>query len=68
MRLCSLFFVNLTCFQGEPQDHFKFSTVAKMSGMAKHVIKAGKVDPGDWVTLPMNFACIPELTLTRLLG
>ena len=36
--------------------------------MMKHVSKAGKVDPSDWVTLPVKFACKPELTLTRLLG
>ena len=39
-----------------------------MSRMTKHVNKAGKVDPGDRVTLPVKFACKPELTLTRLLG
>ena len=36
--------------------------------MTKHVSKAGKVDPGDRVTLPVKIACKPELTLTRLLG
>ena len=36
--------------------------------MTKHVIKAGKVDPGDRVTLPVKFAFKIELTLTRLLG
>ena len=40
----------------------------RMSRMMKHVSKAGKVDPGDKVTLPMKFACKPELTLTHLLG
>ena len=40
----------------------------RMSRMMKHVSKAGKVDPGDRVTLPVKFACKPELTLTRLLG
>ena len=40
-----------------------------MSRMTKHVSKAGKVDPGDrLITLPVKFACKPELTLTRLLG
>ena len=34
----------------------------------KHVIIAGKVDPGDRVTLLVKFACKPELTFTRLLG
>ena len=36
--------------------------------MTKHASKAGKVDPGDTVTLPLKLACKPELTLTRLLG
>ena len=31
-------------------------------------LKAGKVDPGDRVTLPVKFGCKPGLTLTRLLG
>ena len=30
--------------------------------------KVGEVDPGDGVTLPVKFACKPELTLTCLLG
>ena len=30
--------------------------------MTKHVSKAGKVGPGDRVTLPVKFACKPELT------
>ena len=34
--------------------------------MKKHVSKTGKVDPGDGVTLPVKFACKPELTLTCL--
>ena len=39
----------------------------RLSRMTKHVSKAGKVDPGDRVTLPVKFACKPELTLTLLL-
>ena len=39
----------------------------RMSRMTKHVSKAGKVDPGDRLTLPVKFACKPELTLTHLL-
>ena len=35
--------------------------------MTKHVSKSGKGDPGDRVTLPVTFACKPELNLTRLL-
>ena len=38
-----------------------------MLRMTKHVGKAGNVDPSDRVTLPVKFACKPELTLTRLL-
>ena len=36
----------------------------------KQVSKAGKVDPGDRVSLPVKFACKPDKTnrLTRLLG
>ena len=40
----------------------------RLSRMTKHVSKAGKVDPGDRVSLPVKFACKPELTLTLLLG
>ena len=36
--------------------------------MTKHVSKAGKVDPGDKVTLLVKVACKQELPLTRLLG
>jgi len=39
-----------------------------MSRMTKHVIKAGKVDPGDRVTLAVKFAFKLKLILTRLLG
>ena len=39
-----------------------------MSRLTKHIIKAGKVNPGDRVTLPVKFACNPEITLTRLVG
>ena len=44
-----------------------FGPLQRMSGMTEHVSKAGKVDPGDRVTLPVKFACKPELTLTRSL-
>ena len=40
----------------------------RISCMTKHVSKAGEVDPGDRVTLPVKFACKPELTLNCLLG
>ena len=35
----------------------------RMSRMTKQVSKAGKVGPGDRVTLPVKFACKPELSL-----
>ena len=44
-----------------------FGPLQRMSRMTKHVSKAGKVDPGVRVTLPVKFACKPELTLTGLL-
>ena len=34
-----------------------------MSRITKHTSKAGKVDPGDRVTLRVKFACKTELTL-----
>ena len=40
----------------------------RMSRMKKHVSKACKVDPDDRVTLPVKFACKPELTLTCLVA
>ena len=45
-----------------------FGPLQRMSRTTKHVSKAGKVDPGVRVTLPVKFACKPELTLTGLLG
>ena len=41
-----------------------------MSRIMNQVSKAGKVDPGDSVTLPVKFACKPDKAnrLTRLLG
>ena len=50
------------------KSYFKSWTLQRMSRMTKHVSKAGKVDPGDRVTLLVKFACKEELTLTRLLG
>ena len=44
------------------------NALQRMSNMTKHASKAGKVHPGDRVTLPMKFTCRPELTLTCLLG
>ena len=44
-----------------------FGPLQRMSGMTEHVSKAGKVDPGDRVTLPVKFARKPQLTLTRSL-
>ena len=34
--------------------------------MAKHVSKAGKVDPGVGLTLPVKFACKQEQTRVTL--
>ena len=69
MIIFSLFFCEFNVFLIE---NFKvFSNLAplqRMSLMTKHVSKAGKVDPDDRATLPIKFACKPELTLTRLLG
>ena len=52
-------------------ENFKFYftswTLQRMSRLTKHVSKAGKVDPGDRVTLSVKFACKPEVTLTGLL-
>ena len=53
---------------GDFKSYFKSWTLQTMSRMTKHVSKAGKVDPGDRVTLLVKFACKEELTLTRLLG
>ena len=36
--------------------YFKSWTLQRMSHMTKHVSKAGKVDPGNRVTLPVKFA------------
>ena len=36
-----------------------------MSRMTKHVSKAGKVDPGDRVTLPVKFAWKPATRTGR---
>ena len=64
MIIFSPFFVSI--------ENFKiisnFGPLQRLSRMTRHVSKAGKVDPGDRVTLPVKFACKPELTLTRLLG
>ena len=32
----------------------------RMSHISKHVSKAGKVEPGDRVTLPVKIACKPD--------
>ena len=39
-----------------------------MLRMTKDVSKDSKVEQGDRATLPMKFACKPELTLTHLQG
>ena len=69
MIIFSSFFREFNVFSIE---NFKiisnFGPLQRMSRTTKHVSKAGKVDPGDSVTIPVKFACKPELTLTRLLG
>ena len=45
-----------------------FEPLQRMSRMTKDVSKTRKVDSGDRVTLPVKFACKPELTLIHLLG
>ena len=70
MIIVSLFFFSwINVFS---MENFKiFSSLGplqRMSHMKKHVSKAGKVDPGDRVTLPVKFACKPELTLTCLVA
>ena len=37
-----------------------FGPLQRMSRMKKHVSKAGKVDLGDRVTLPVKIACKPD--------
>ena len=69
MIIFSVFFREINVFSIENfKFYFKSWTLQRMSRMTKHVIKAGKVDPGDRVTLPVKFAFKLELTLTRLLG
>ena len=55
---------------GNFKFYFKSWTlhVQRMSRLAKHISKPGKVNPGDRVTLPVKFACNPEITLTQLVG
>ena len=67
MIISSPFLVNLTCFPQRTSRLFQILDRFKEYHV-KHVSKAGKVDPGGRVTLPVKFACKPELTLTRLLG
>ena len=38
----------------------KFRPLQRMSHITKHVSKAGKVEPGDRVTLPVKIACKPD--------
>ena len=68
MIIFSLVFLNLTSFSYRTSSLFQILEVTKMSRMTKYVSKAGKVHPGDRVTLLVKFACKQELTLTRLLG
>ena len=54
MIIFSLFFSEFNVFSIE---NFKiisnFGPLQRMSRMTKHVSKAGKVDPGDSVTIPV---------------
>ena len=70
MIIFSHVFVNSNVFSVENfKLYFEYWTFQRMtSRMTKHVNKAGKVYPGDRVTLPVEFACKPELSLSRLLG
>ena len=64
-----LFFREFNVFSKRSSKFFfKSQTLQRMSRMIKHVSKAGKVDPGNRVTLPVKFACKPDLPLTHLLG
>ena len=70
MIIVSRVFVNsIVFFVVNFKFYFKYKSFQRItSRMTKHVNKAGKVYPGDRVTLPVKFACKPELSLTRLLG
>ena len=61
------FFRNFNVFSIE---NFKFYlkswTLQGMSRMTKLVSKAGKVDPGDRVTLPVKLACKPRANFNPL--
>ena len=69
MIIFSLFFSWINVFS---MENFKIISslgpLQRMSRVKKHVRKADKVDPGDRVTLPVKFACKPELTLTCLVA
>ena len=75
-HLISVYYDNIFPFFRElnvfPMENFKISSdfrpLQRMSRMTKHVRKAGKVDPGDMVTLPVKITCESELTLTRWQG
>ena len=67
--LCFFFFREFNVFSIENfKFYFKSWTLQRMPRMTKHVSKAGKVDQGDKVTLPVKFADKPGLSLTRLPG
>ena len=59
------FFGGFSVFSiGNLKFYFKSWTlhVYTMSRLTKHISKAGKFNPGDRVTLPVKFACNPEIT------
>ena len=69
MRLCPVYDDNIFPvfreFNVFSIENFKvisnFGLLQRMSRMTKHVSKVGKVDSRDRVTLPVKFACKPEL-------
>ena len=63
-KLCSLYHDNTFTFFPE----FNVFPVTKNVTHDETRQQFCKVDPGDKVTLPLKFACKPELTLTCLLG
>ena len=63
MTIFSLFCENNVFSMENFKITSNFGLLQRMSRMTKHVSKAGKVDSGDRVTLPVKFGCKLELTL-----
>ena len=67
MIIFSRFFVNLTCFPWGTSSFISNLGRCKEYHVWRNTsVKLVKVDPGDRVTLPIKFACKPELTLNAL--